>query len=40
MFYHLVTNWTVSLNIYITNNRLDIVGITEAWLANVDKNNV
>ena len=25
---------------YITDNRLDIVGITETWLSNNDKNNI
>ena len=26
--------------IHITNNRLDIAGITETWLSNNDKNNM
>ena len=31
VFYHLVTEWIGSL-IIITDNRIDIVGITETWL--------
>ena len=39
MFSHLVTNWIESL-IIITDNRIDIVGITETWLSFNDNNMV
>ena len=38
MFYHLVTRWTIID--HITDNIRDMVGITETWLSNADKNNM
>ena len=38
IFYNWVTNGTASL--IITDNRLDIVGTTETWFSNDDKNNM
>ena len=37
MFYQLVTNWIESL-IIITDNRIDIDGITETWFSFNDNN--